>query len=168
MPNSSTPLVHKDVDEAPKIPLIPSAIAAPLEGALSAVGGLASNGMAQVAERGQGLANGARPWMEFFDLSQFGLTGGGMNGYFERYRANFRYFFLNYFMVRSARARFRYARQPLTTRADRDGTHCNERGDETDSAHRPCLSLLGIFPAVWRRNNRSDGRSFSRHGARCA
>ncbi len=83
----------------PKVPMLPPAVAVPVEGALGAVGGLASVGLSQVARRGSQVTQGMRPWLEFLDFSAFGLASGGTNEYLSRYRANLQWFFLNYIMV---------------------------------------------------------------------
>lgn len=105
MVDASTPLVAKDKEGgggggSGKIPLLPPAVAVPVEGALSAVGGLTRGWLSQLVERGRGLATGARPWLEFFDLSAMGRARGGMDEYFARFRSNLRYYFLNYLLVR--------------------------------------------------------------------
>lgn len=79
--------------------MLPPAVAVPVEGALGAVGGLATVGISQVAQRSRAVTKGMRPWLEFLDFSAFGMASGGTSEYLSRYRANLQWFFLNYIMV---------------------------------------------------------------------
>ncbi len=108
--SDATPLLDEN---ASKGPAIPRAVAAPVEAALATVGGLATSGASQATERGMSVASRARPWLEFVDFSAFGLASGGVNEYVTRFRANLRWFLLNYVLIGFGMAAISVVTKPL-------------------------------------------------------
>lgn len=92
---------------------LPRAVTAPIEGALSTVGSLASGATGWVGARGSRAASRARPWLEFADLSAFGLAEGGFKGYVERVKINAPYFLFNYVMLGLALTIFSVITKPI-------------------------------------------------------
>ncbi|PXF41774.1 PRA1 family protein B4 [Gracilariopsis chorda] len=79
--------------------LFPSWVTGPLESFFSVVGNSTKSVSSWVTTRGGRATSHARPWLEFFDLSAFGLAEGGFSGHFERLKINFPYFLFNYVLI---------------------------------------------------------------------
>jgi PRA1 family protein len=76
---------------------IPHSAGLVVEAGLSNVGSSATRVWSWATERGAVAVSHARPWLEFFDLSAFGLAEGvGLRLYIDRLRINVPYFLFNY------------------------------------------------------------------------
>jgi PRA1 family protein len=111
------------MQEAPQVsdPLLkvahratPNAAAFMVETGLSNLASSAAHIWSWAAERGSIAVSHARPWLEFFDLSGFGLADGvGLRLYIDRLRVNIPYFLFNYVIFGLALGILTTITQPL-------------------------------------------------------
>lgn len=92
---------------------LPHVVTGPIEAVLSSIGGFTSGATDWVTSQGTRATSRARPWLEFIDLSAFGLAGEGIPGYIERLKINGPYFIFNYVMVGLALTVFSVVTKPL-------------------------------------------------------
>jgi len=78
---------------------LPAAITRPIEAVLTFVGSFANGVSGWAGTSGYNATSRARPWLEFIDLSAFGLEDGGYSAYIDRLKLNAPYFMFNYVIL---------------------------------------------------------------------
>lgn len=109
---TAIPTTTEPVEESSGLHL-PRLIAGPIEALFSFLGGIAASMSGFLGERGNRATARARPWMEFVDMSAFGLAEGGFKGYIDRLKINCPYFLFNYVILGLVLTIFSVITKPL-------------------------------------------------------
>ena len=78
---------------------LPTAITGPIEAVLSTIGSSARTITGWVGSNGQRATSRAVNWLEFFDITAFGLDENGIKGHMNRLKLNTSDFFFNYIII---------------------------------------------------------------------
>ncbi|CAN8068176.1 unnamed protein product [Agarophyton chilense] len=99
LPMSAPATEHVEGESQPRQFGLPTWVTAPVECVFATVGNSTSAISSWASTRGAQATSRARPWLEFFDLSAFGLAEGGISGCVDRLKINIPYFLFNYVLI---------------------------------------------------------------------
>lgn len=97
--SSKTPAATDVSEDERSGPSLPSAITGPIEAVLSTVGSSARTATGWISSHSQRATSRAVNWLEFFDITAFGLDENGIKGHMNRLKMNTSDFFFNYIII---------------------------------------------------------------------